>query len=126
MGIARLGWQLVFGDLFRFDIQLANVTLGIRGEPDVSALVRYQSMGARIGRLQPVLLDLSTLRIYSTEKVCKVSGVPDRSIGSGQGVMRKGSSGENRPFPNSYFSVASNDSRRWLRAFGKTFCEIVQ
>src|SRR5262249_40512953 len=80
MRITRMGGQFVFGELTRFGIELADVALRIRGEPNISIFVFNKTMrsGARYSWTK--FFDVSGLSVDSSEHVRILSAVPEVTI----------------------------------------------
>ena len=108
-----------------FGIELADVALGIRGEPDVAVLVFDESVRAGAGGGRAEFLDLAGLGVDAAEHVGVLAGVPEIAVAGGQRIVRARADGGQGPFLEAHFDGARNDDGLGDVAFGETLGEVI-
>jgi len=102
--------RTIFGDLAIPRVELADITSGDGGEPDIAVLVSDQTVRTGVRSLQGILLELPSLRIKPTELVCSLSGVPKRAVWCERGITAAAISGS---APRTLGSVRPAFPRLW-------------
>src|SRR5207253_1362869 len=98
----RRGLLSAFGRSYsliaRLWIQLADVSLQVRGEPKISILVELQTVRSRTRSFRGILFDIASLRIQPSKDISEHSGPPDGAARPRLRIMRTGTQSRGIPF----------------------------
>ena len=82
-----LRWAIL-GDPAGLGVELADVTAGDGGEPNVAFLVGDQAVGPGVACLERIFLELSRLRIKPAQLIRSLARVPKRAVGCQCRIVR--------------------------------------
>src|SRR6267142_1077534 len=98
--------DLVFRYGSRPGVELADVTLEISREPDISVAIGNQSMWSGVFHLQRVLFERAALRIQPPDLAHHLFRKPQRPVSADRRIMRMRAFRGHIPFPDRHFELA--------------------